>query len=295
MEFANKAAGVFIPVTVGAAPGTNAEVMARTTDLCIGAHQDDIEIMAYGPIAACYGNGGTRSDPHTAGRAFAGVTVTDGGGSPRTGTYAEYTDEQMKQIRAEEQNNAAQIGRYTAQFNLAWPSGGVKDPTNRVLVEEIKAILIATSPQTVYTHNLADKHDTHVAVAMHTIRAIRELPADKRPRLVGMEVWRALDWLCDEDKTVLNTAPYPNLAAALLGVYDSQISGGKRYDLATIGRRLSNATFFASHAVDDYESAAFGLDMTPLVRDNPPDAAAFIEGYIEKFRAEVEARVKKLI
>jgi len=286
MQFANQAAGVFIPKTVGVKPASDAEAMARVTDLCIGAHQDDIEIMAYGPISACYG---------TPGRAFAGVTVTDGGGSPRTGTYAEYTDQEMKDIRAEEQNNAAQIGRYAAQFNLAWPSGGVKDPTNKVLVQEIKAILLATSPQTVYTHNLADKHDTHVAVTMHVIRAIRELPAEKRPRLIGMEVWRALDWLCDEDKTVLNTSLYPNLAAALLGVYDSQISGGKRYDLATIGRRLSNATFFASHAVDDYESSNFGLDMTPLVRDNPPDPVAFIEGYIEKFRAEVEARVKKLI
>jgi LmbE family N-acetylglucosaminyl deacetylase len=252
--------------------------------LCIGAHQDDIEIMAYGPIAACYG------DPD---RFFSGVTVTDGDGSPRTGVYADYTNQQMKEIRAEEQNQAAFIGRYAAQVALAWPSAGVKDPTNRVLIEELKTIILAASPDVIYTHNIADKHDTHVAVAMHVIRAVKELPEEKRPRLIGMEVWRALDWLCDEDKVVQNTAPYPNVSAALLGVYDSQISGGKRYDLATQGRRLSNATFFASHAVDDFESSAFGLDMTPLVRENA-DPVTFITGYINKFKEEVENRVRKL-
>ena len=36
--------------------GEACALLARTTDLCIGAHQDDIEIMAYGPIAACYGD-----------------------------------------------------------------------------------------------------------------------------------------------------------------------------------------------------------------------------------------------
>ena len=41
-----------------------------------------------------------------------------------------------------------------------------------------------------------------------------------------------------------------NLAAAMNGVFDSQIAGGKRYDLATIGRRAANATFFESHATD---------------------------------------------
>jgi LmbE family N-acetylglucosaminyl deacetylase len=281
LTFSNASAQIFIPNG-----GNAAEALVRTTDLCIGAHQDDIEIMAYGAIAACYG----QADRH-----FTGVTVTDGGGSPRTGVYGNYTDAQMKTIRAEEQNQAAQIGRYAAQVNLAWPSGGVKNPSNRVLIEELKSVILAAAPETIYTHNIADKHDTHVAVAMHVIRAVRELPVEKRPRLIGMEVWRALDWLCDEDKVVQDNAPYPNLSAALLGVYDSQISGGKRYDLAAQGRRLANATFFASHAVDDYESAAFGLDMTALVTNDDANPVEFITGYIQKFQQEVEKRVKTFL
>jgi len=38
-----------------------------------------------------------------------------------------------------------------------------------------------------------------------------------------------------------------NLQFALLGVFESQIAGGKRYDLALMGRRRANATYFESH------------------------------------------------
>ena len=56
-----------------------------------------------------------------------------------------------------------------------------------------------------YTHNLADKHETHVAVALRTIAAIRGLPEEERPaRLLGCEVWRDLDWMLDEEKVVLD-------------------------------------------------------------------------------------------
>jgi len=128
-------------------------------------------------------------------------------------------------------------------------------------------------------------------VCLQVIRALREIPLEKRPkRIETMEVWRGLDWLCDEDKVVHDTAAYPNLSAAMLGVYDSQISGGKRYDLATQGRRLANATFFASHAVDDYEGICFGLDITELVNSNA-DPSDFIVGYIERFKNEVIKRV----
>ncbi|MCL2527380.1 MAG: PIG-L family deacetylase [Defluviitaleaceae bacterium] len=266
-------------------PGNADLPLAKTTDLCIGAHQDDIEIMAYGPISACYGS----PDRH-----FTGVVVTDGGGSPRTGVYATYNDEEMKAIRVEEQENAAKIGRYLAQAFLNYKSGEVKDPTNKALVEEIKNIILACSPEVLYTHNLADKHDTHVAVCLHVIRALREIPLEKRPKRVEtMEVWRSLDWLCDEDKVTHDTGAYPNVSAALLGVYDSQISGGKRYDLATQGRRLANATFFASHAVDDYEGIAFGLDITQLVNSDATPAE-FIAIYIDKFKDDVAKRVAAL-
>jgi len=61
--------------------------------------------------------------------------------------------------------------------------------------------------------------------------------------LYGCKVWRGLDWLPDSDKFVFNFREYDNVAASLIGVFDSQISGAKRYDLAIMGRRRANATF----------------------------------------------------
>ncbi|MDD3832936.1 MAG: PIG-L family deacetylase, partial [Oscillospiraceae bacterium] len=84
----------------------------------------------------------------------------------------------------------------------------------------------------------------------------------------------------------------PNLAAALLGVFDSQIAGGKRYDSAAIGRRLANATFFASHDTDNCESMSYGLDITELINSNT-DGFEFVNRYINNFKDEVEQRIRR--
>ncbi len=262
------------------------EALSRTTHLCFSAHQDDIEIMAAHAILACF------QQPE---QWFTGVVVTNGRGSPRNGLYAHYTDEAMRAVRFQEQRKAAFVGEYAAQIMLDYPSKAVKDPTNPLATEDMVAILRATRPREVYTHNLADKHDTHVAVALRVIQAIRQLPASERPeRLYGGEVWRDLDWMPDADKVVFDLSQQENLQAALLGVFDSQISGGKRYDLATLARRRVNATFFASHAVDQATALAFSMDLTPLIRDDSLDPLTYTTDFIARFREEVTRRIRQL-
>jgi len=264
-------------------PSQSSGKLESTTHLCIAAHQDDIELMAAGAILACYG----KSD-----KWFAGVIVTDGAGSPRTGVYADCSDEDMKAIRADEQENAASIGRYNAQFQLCYPSREVKDNANQSLVEELIKIILATSPQVVLTHNFADKHDTHCAVAVRVLQALRKIPVDKRPKFVySMEVWRALDWVLDADKKLFDTSGNESLQAALLGVYHSQIAGGKRYDLAGLGRKRANATYLDSHATDDFASAEYALDITELVNNELLTPADFINRYIDQFKADVNRRL----
>ena len=258
------------------------QALARTTHLCISAHQDDIEFMAYSPIAECFG----RSD-----RWFAGVVVTDGAGSPRNGLYADFTDEDMKEIRIKEQKKAACVGEYSFQMLLGHPSKQVKDAEDLSVTDELVGILRAVRPRFLYTHNLADKHDTHVATALRVIAALRKLAPEERPEKVfGCEVWRDLDWMCDEEKIFLDCGAHPNIARCLSGVFDSQIVGGKRYELAVEGRRLANATFSASHACDTYSALSYAMDLTPLM-DEKTDIAAYVTGYIDRFRAEVEGRL----
>jgi LmbE family N-acetylglucosaminyl deacetylase len=262
------------------------EALARTTHMAIGAHQDDLEIMAYDGILRCFG----QSD-----KWFCGVVVTDGSGSPRDDLYKDYTDAEMRVIRRKEQKKAATVGEYAAQVLLDYPSSAVKDGTNSNIVEDIARLLKATRPQVIYTHNLADKHDTHVAVALRMIAAIRSLPVEERPqKLYGCEVWRDLDWLMDTDKVVFDVSAHENLQVALLGVFDSQICGGKRYDLATMGRRRANATYFAAHGVDISTGMTFAMDLTPLVEDPAKDVRGFVQGFIERFAQDVAERLAKL-
>ena len=270
MKLHNPTAEIFIPdgQPVPAA-------LKRITHLGIGAHQDDLEFMAFHGILACY---------HRDDQWFGGVTCTNGAGSARIGPYEKFSDAEMMTVRRQEQNTAATVGRYGAMLQLGYPSSAVKDATATALRNDLQQILAATRPQIVYTHNLADKHDTHIGVAVATVQALRALPAADRPaKVYGCEIWRDLDWLPDADKVLLDVSTHENLAAAVNGVFDSQIAGGKRYDLATFGRRRANATFLESHATDTATSLIFGMDLTPLVTDPTRDIVGYVTGSLRNF------------
>jgi LmbE family N-acetylglucosaminyl deacetylase len=260
--------------------------LARTTHLCVIAHQDDIEINAYPGVAECVG----RSD-----RFFTGVVVTNGAGSPRTGKFAAFTDAQMQEVRREEQRAAARLGKYNLQIQLAHPSADVKRPGHPGVAADLRAIFAGCRPAVVYLHQPIDKHDTHVAVLLRSLEAIRSLDKAARPRRVlGVEAWRGLDWLDDNEKIPLDCSAHPQLASDLIKVFDSQIAGGKRYDLAAMGRRQANATFHSSHATDAFTSIAWAMDLTPLVEDASLDVAKFALAAIERLRADTADRLKRL-
>src|SRR6476661_3381975 len=103
MRFHNAAADLFVP------DGAAAEAaLARTTHLCITAHQDDIEIMAYHGIGECFG---------------------------------------QKDKRLTEQRKAAYVGEYACQIQLGFPSSMVKNPSEQAVINDLAAILRATRPE----------------------------------------------------------------------------------------------------------------------------------------------------
>jgi len=259
------------------------QALERITHLGIGAHQDDLEFMAFHGIISCL-NAPTQW--------FGGVTCTNGSGSARSGSYSQFTDAEMQEIRKTEQNQAALLGQYGAMFQLGHSSQTIKSPSDSSLKKELRSILESTRPEIVYTHNPADKHDTHIAVCIATLEAIRELPADLRPRqVIGCEVWRGLDWLCDSDKVIMDVSGHDALAHSLNAVFASQIAGGKRYDLATIGRRSANATFFDSHTTDQASQVIFGIDLTPVAHHPEISIHNYIHTFLQKFQNEILNRI----
>ena len=282
VKFSHPEADIYVP---GGARSP-AEALARVTHLCVAAHQDDIEIMAHSGICDCL------DAPER--RAFGGVVVTNGAGSPRTGAYASFTDAQMRAERRREQRRAADLGGYALQVQLAHPSADVKQTGHVGVAADLGAVFGGCHPEVVYLHNPADKHDTHVAVLLRCLEALRALPPERQPaRVLGCEVWRDLDWLVDADKVALDAGRRPELAAEMLRVFASQIVGGKRYDLAALGRRAANATFHTSHATDAHAGVTWAVDLTPLVREPARSVEAFTAELIDRLREDVISRLRR--
>ncbi len=282
MSYHNSGSEIFSP------DGTESDAaLARTTHLAIAAHQDDLEILAISAILECY----RQFD-----KWFSGVVVTDGSGSPRAGVYERFSDEQMRAIRKTEQKNAAIIGEYSAQVLLDYPSSQIKSPRSKDCVADLVRILEATKPHTVLTHNLADKHETHVATTLRVIEALRLLPKSARPQVVlGCEVWRDLDWLSGDSKVALDCSHHENLQMALVALFDSQISGGKRYDLAAMGRRRAHATFSESHATDESVGLVYAMDLMPLLDLPETSPTTFAQMKIREFEQDVLSRIERML
>jgi LmbE family N-acetylglucosaminyl deacetylase len=276
MKFQQPNAEVMVPDGLAADAA-----LARTTHLGIGAHQDDLEIAMLHGILECFG----RADAW-----YTGVTCTDGSGSPRAGVYASCSDAEMAAVRVEEQRTAARIGRYGAMVQLAYSSKQIKGDGQAALAADVGTLLAVARPRVIYTHNPADKHATHLAVCSAVIQALRALPAARHPeRVLGCETWRGLDWLPDARKVVLPVDKNPGLIAALLGVFDSQVAGGKRYDRAAVGRFEANATFFDSHAVDTTSAAVYAMDLMPVVTDGTCD----VMDYVGELMQETEKAIRQ--
>jgi LmbE family N-acetylglucosaminyl deacetylase len=196
-------------------------------------------------------------------------------------------------VRRREQERAAVLGEYGAVVFLDHASGVVKDPAERAVVDELLAVLRATRPSVVYTHALSDLHDTHVAVALRLLEACRKLAPEERPRrILGCEVWRDLDWLTSVDKVELAVDARPELQAALLAAFESQVSE-KRYDRAALGRRAAHAAFTDIRHADRHEGVVWAMDLTPLLAE-VAQPAELVQSFVRRLEADVLGRIKKL-
>lgn len=266
-------ADIFVP-----SGGDWRDALRLATHLGIGAHADDLEFMAFHGIEECRKGGGK----------FAGVVLTDGAGSVGGGS-------DLREARRTEQREAAKIGGYAVVIQLGLSSAQLKDAKDKTARALLEEIFRHARPKTVYAHNPADRHDTHVAACLRTIDALRALPADRRPqRAYGCELWRDLDWLSGDDRVRLDCGADETFASTLNAVFRSQIGGGKRYDLAVIGRRRANATFDDAHRADEASMVTLAMDLTSLVSDPALSVKDFSLRVVDRLRAEVADRLTRM-
>jgi hypothetical protein len=144
----------------------------------------------------------------------------------------------------------------------------------------------------IVSHQPLDRHPTHIAVFYHLLNALRELSLEDFPDAwIGAEVGGKLDWLSPSQKLTFDCGKREHLAQALIGVFDSQIEGGKRYDLGEMGHRRGNATYGESHESDQFSLASLGIDLLGLLTDPTLSAKNFALDAIKRFQSETEARL----
>ena len=280
MKFAQTHADLFVP-----GGGNLASALASTTHLGIGAHPDDLEIMAFPGICACRNQKNLR---------FSGVIATDGAGSPRSGSSEKLSTAELVKARREEQRNAAVLGGYATILQLAHPSSEIRGAGRNALTADLLEILKDAKPKVVYLHNPADRHETHVAVLLASLAALRQLPPTDRPaEIYGCEVWGDLDWVPAERVIRLPCLAPADFGPSLLRVFRSQVDG-KRYDLAAAGRRRAQATLADAYSADQAEEVVLALDLKPLVENPKVTLAEFVSSLTGEFQKQTLERIRRL-
>lgn len=272
---------IFVP------DGASAEAaVARSRYLAIGAHHDDIEQMAVHGIMEAWKLGGG---------VFFGVVASDGVGNRHTGEYSGMTYEELREVRVGEQREAARIGRYAGVAMLNYPSSEIKDHHLKDLDEDLVTLIDRIRPETVYLHNPFDRHDTHVALCLRTIAALRTVAAKgyAPKQVLGCEAWRGLDWMVFHDRTLLPVMDGQGLEEQLAGVFHSQFDRVRFRELAARGRRIANATFHESHSIGMDEEVTIAINMLPLVTDPSIDMEVFVRNVIERFESDILHRIRK--
>lgn len=251
--------------------------------LAIAAHQDDIELMAFSGISKSI-----IEEEYS----FIGVVCTNGKSSPRIGKYKNMTNDDMILERRKEQCKASEIGRYEACYLLDYDSFEVKKSC-KALKKDLKSIIDEYKPDIIYTHNKFDKHETHLGVVFNVIEFLKTIRDEYKPKkFIGCEVWRDLDWLDDLKKVILDCGLDEQKQLDILNVFESQVVGGKRYDLAGVGRRYANATFFESHSVHNIKMTNYGIDLYPLIQNKSLSLKKFAKEYLKDFERECLLNIK---
>lgn len=266
---------------------TEDEAVKRSEIMAVGAHPDDIEVMSMPGILKALAAGGNR---------FFGVVATNGVGTYRSFDEINLSYQEMRDVRIAEQKKAASVGRYSGLALLNYESAEVKDACFTNIDRDLKHLFSAVRPSEIYLHNPFDRHDTHVAVCIRSIYALREVKAEtgwKPERLYAGECLRGLDWLVHCDRLVLPVDDKDCMSDKILGVYKSQMIGLRRYDQAVKGRRITNATYQEAQAIGSEYELAFAVDLLPLVEDSTLSVADFVRHTIDRFRADILSRLDR--
>lgn len=257
----------------------------------IGAHPDDLEIMAYEGISLAMQQRARRGLKNTqkntsnsvVSPGFYGIIVSDGAKAPREGPYKKLSDAALSRLRFDEQQRAAQLGKYQGILQLGHPENFFSPRLRAKIIREISGEISRVRPHVIYTHQPFDYHPAHVVVMDLVLQAVAAVqdserhdtypiktrkksgPRGYRPQVIGCEVWGSLDWLPTKYRVEMDASYRPELARRLIACHRSQATAHKRYDLACEGRRVANSVFSEPKNYHTISHVILGIDLTSWI------------------------------
>ena len=243
-----------------------AKALSHATDIAIGAHPDDVEIMAGGIQLQDVED---KKPTH-----WLSVIVTDGAASNSmlVGSSGSKTQQEKTAMRQQEQRDAAKLTGVPV-IQMKYPSAAVNDhmgAAKKAEAAEALSYIFAAAPNTerVYGHNPIDKHDTHLGVLACQTAALRAAANPKLKHVYGMEVWGGLTGV----EPFLSMFPVSTDVLTklhdVLQCYQSQIEWqGRDYAKTTVARLEGHGGYVTNpHLSDPPAGMVIGLDITDLVK-----------------------------
>jgi LmbE family N-acetylglucosaminyl deacetylase len=234
--------------------GDGEEDLSLGTHLAIGAHPDDLEIMAGPLIEECL---------EDARKKLVGVVCTHGVSDSFLSENSKPLISKKIDVRRTEQLKAAELGGYFAVVQLGHSSGAVKDTSFSLLKEQLTALINTIKPQTVYTHNPFDRHQTHRAIFRNVFETLKDSHYSPE-EFLGCEVWRGLDWIDSEKKRALSIKN-PAFIEKLISCFSSQQDSQRDYALGLRSRLKANQTFNDAYNFLESDHILYALDLKHLL------------------------------
>ncbi|MDF1678813.1 MAG: 6-phosphogluconolactonase, partial [Legionellaceae bacterium] len=266
--------------------------LEKTTQLGVGAHPDDVEIMA-GP------------DMLAAKDTWLTLVVTDGAATSNTlnGDYAKYSPEALTNMRQAEQRKAAKRANVPLII-CKFPTAAIAGDMGTETLDDAKktmSSLVQAMPNltTVIGHQPSDVHDTHIrvlALQVHALRTLSDMQL-KGITVLGREVWGLM--LAIEArlrKKLVMTEAELDEWAELIAVYESQIAGqGRDYSLTTIERARGNAGYQTHpHGANPPVGLLLALDLTDLVYDKKLCVSQFEARLLRELEKQTQSRTQRI-
>ena len=214
----------------------------------------------------------------------------------RAAVIAAHTDAEMVEVRRDEQRRAAELGGFGAVVQLGHPSGDVKSADGVTSLADELASILEVSPSAEPLHAQSGRQARHPSSGDGGDRARGTPTADDACDRRGSSASRggatSTGWA-----TARSCGSTPRRTSALAqqfaAVYESQIDGAKRYDVAIQGRRRANATMHGIRSTDDAEEVIVAIDLTPLLRNDDLDPVEYTLAAIDRLRADVETSLRR--